>query len=152
MPLAVISFLVGALIAGVGVFYYTAQDSVDSAMLFALGDGAKAHTRAMQAYQHEEPSVAIWELRHLADLQAEHLKHGMDSERNLQLQLFLTHGRLASLYQREGAPEHAHEHGEKAIAYYAQYSPTNQFATNMTSLLDLIQQFDARAKVESKHE
>ncbi len=66
MRLTVFSFLAGALIAGVGVFYYMAKDSVDSAMLFALGDGATAHTRAMQAYQHEEPSIAIWELRHLA--------------------------------------------------------------------------------------
>ncbi len=76
----------------------------------------------------------------------------MDSERSLQFQLFLTHGRLATLYERQGDSEQARKHGERAITLHMQFSPTNQFATNMTSLLEWIQQFDVRAKTEPKYE
>lgn len=102
LPLAACSFLAGALIVGLGVFYVMARDAGRSAMLWAWGDGAQAHARAMQAYQHEEPGVAVWELRHLANLLSDHLELGVDGRRSLQLQLFLAHGRLAHLHHKMG--------------------------------------------------
>ena len=152
LPVAFCSFLAGALIAGLGVFYFMAKESGESAMLWVFGDSARAHARAMQAYQHENPDVAVWELRHLVEVLSDHLEHGVEGPRSMRLQLFLAHGRLARLYQKMGDLENAQQCAEEAIAYNRRYSPTNHVATNIVSVLNLIQEFDKRAKVEPRYE
>jgi hypothetical protein len=152
MPLSVLGLLAGALIASGGVWYLMQRESNKTAMMFAFGDGAKAQQRAMQAYQHEDPDVAIWELRHLAELKAEHLRRGLDSSRSLQMWLFLTHGRLAKLYRQKTRESNALIHAEMAIAAYKHVNPTNSTITNFTTLLEWIQKIDERATKETRYE
>ncbi|SRR6266496_3951217 len=104
MPLAALSFLAGALIVGGGVFYFMLRISEESFALAAQRDCAAAQTRAMQAYLHEGPAVAIWELRQLADLQNESVRLEADSDRSRNWQLTEDDGARYHRAQGNGPP------------------------------------------------
>ena len=147
----VISFIIGALIGAGALIYYDSQSTATALQLLKLGEAATAETRALQAYQHEEPAIAIWEMRHLIDLLTEHLEIGADTPKSLQFQLFLAHGRLASLYARQHDDALCSVHADKALGFYRGSYPTNQIV-GVKGLLELIGQFDSRAQREPKYE
>jgi hypothetical protein len=152
MPVAIMSFIVGAMIAGAGVWYWMAHETEQTIGLLALGEASKNEARAMKAYQHEPSSVAIWEFRHLAEMQSEYLRRQVGDPLYLQFGLFLSHGRLAKLYHQQGREGDAQRHSEMAIAVYRQFSRTNSAITNLTRLLEALQKIDESAKQETRYE
>src|SRR6267154_5291824 len=97
----VIALVLGALMAGVGVFWYMAKESQQTLSIFEGAEFARASSRAMQAYQHEEPAIAIWELRHLADMEAEQLRRERVTTNEVKVAMLITRARLAKLYLQQ---------------------------------------------------
>ena len=147
----VIAFVVGGLIAGAAVFCYMAKESHQTLSVFEGTEHAHARSRAMQAYQHEEPAVAIWELRHLADLEAEELHQGTVYTNEARAALLMTRARLARLYHHEGREPEAQTNANLAILLLNELSPTNSTVTNLTTLLERLQRTDAQANQEPSY-
>ena len=148
LPISVFSFFAGALLGGSGVCYFMSRTFDQTLALLALGDAAKAEVRAMVAYQHEKPVVAIWELRQFIESQRERVRRNPTESRELQAGLFLAYGRLAKLYAQEGRDIDADANAKLAIGIYREIFPTKTTITNLSTLLELIQRLDHRAKKE----
>ena len=151
MPTAIVAFILGALIAGLGVWALMARDAARSFVLFALGDSVRAETRAIQAYQHEPPAVAIWELRHLADLQHEYAARGVDDGKTGLMHDVITHGRLAGLYRTIGDQSNTTIHANIAIQAFLRATKPGSPITNAEALLGWIQLLDQRTRPEGQY-
>jgi hypothetical protein len=143
-----VAFIVDAVLAGAGVFLFIARESQQTQSVFQGARSAYAMSRAMQAYQHEEPAVAVWELRHLADMQSEELRDERVHTNEVRAALLMTRARLAKLYHEQGREPEAQTNAQMAIALPG----TNTTVTNLPSLLDRLRQTDAQSKKEPKYE
>src|SRR5215210_4029998 len=110
-----IAFILGALLAGSGVFLYMTNDSQQMLSTFEEAESARAAIRAKQAYQHEEPTIAIWELRHLADMQTDELRQEQVYTNEVRAALLMTRARLAKLYHEQGRESEAQTNAQIAI-------------------------------------
>jgi spore cortex formation protein SpoVR/YcgB (stage V sporulation) len=150
----VIAFLLGALVAAGGAFWYEdrqTQDFAQALKLLKSGEYATAYTRAMAAYRQEEPSIAIWELNHLVALEQEDLKLGLETN-GAMAGLMLTHARLAKLYRQEGREAEARTNASEAITMMRGLPRPDTSVSNLTTLLVRLEEFDAREKQKRSHE
>lgn len=147
-----IAFTLGALLAGAGVFFYISWESQQFRTIFEGAEAARASTRAKQAYQHEEPAIAVWELRHLADLQTEELRKERVATNEIRAGLMMTRARLAKLYNQQGREAEAQTNANIAIRLLNEMAKTNPTVTNLATLLEHIQRSDAKAKQEPRYE
>jgi hypothetical protein len=134
------------------MFFYTSKQSERTLKIFAGAESAGATRRAMQAYQHEDPAVAIWELRHLADREAEELRRERVYTNAATAALLMTRARLARLYHEQGKDPEAETNAQLAIALLRGFPGNNTTATNLDSLLEFLRATDAKAKKEPKYE
>jgi hypothetical protein len=146
-------FLLGALLAGLGVFVYMAKDTQQALGIFEGAEYAQASSRTLQAYQHEPPAIAIWELRHLADIETEQLRVGGRTygTNGMRIALMITQSRLAKLYHEQAMEAEAQTNAAAAICLLNVASATNSTITNLTSLLERLERTDAQAKKEPRY-
>jgi hypothetical protein len=147
----IIGLILGALLAVFGMFFYMENLLEDTVKTLNEAEIAKAHSQAMQAYQHEAPNIAIWELRHLADIETDQLQHERVYTNEIRGSLIVTRARLAKLYHGEGLENEAQTNAQIAISLLKTYSG-KQTVTNLTSLLDHLQEADEQLKKEPKYE
>lgn len=73
--------------------------------IFEGAESARAHNRALQAYQHEDHAIAIWELRHLAEIQAGEVRQQSVSTNESKAALVITeHGSPNCITSRVEGP------------------------------------------------
>ena len=150
----IVFLLTGALFAGAGVFIFMAKDTERALTLFQTAECARASSRAMQAYQHEEPGIAVWELHHLADIETEYLQRGGGDygSNGMKSALMVTRSRLAKLYHQQGRKAEAQTNANAAIQLFSELAATNASVTNLESLLECLSRADAQAKREPRYE
>ncbi len=148
----IISLFLGALLAGTGVFLYMSKKSEQTLEIFEGAESAHAESRAMQAYQHEDHAIAIWELRHLADRQAEEVRKERVYTNEARAALLMTRARLAKLYQEQGRESEAQTNAQIAVSMLSAFPGTNTTVTNLASLLERLRETDSRAKQLPKYE
>ena len=140
----VVAFLCGALVAARGAFWHEKEQSQkfsEALKLLKSGEFATAYSRAMAAYKHQEPSIAIWELSHLIALEQDEVKSGFGTNGSL-AGLMLTHARLAKLYHQEGREAEAITNADEAISYMRKLPRPDTTATNLPTLLVRLKEFD----------
>jgi hypothetical protein len=148
----IFALIFGALLGGTGVFLYMSKKSERAIKVFEDAHSAVATGRAMQAYQHEDASIAIWELRHLADREAEQLRRERVYTNAAKTELLMTRARLAKLYRDQGKEPEAQTNAQIAISLLRELPGNNSTATNLSSLLEFLRATDAKAKKEPKYE
>ncbi len=148
----IFALIFGALLGGMGVFLYMSKKSERTIKILENGESADATGRAMQAYQHEDPAIAIWELRHLADREAEQIRRERIYTNAAKAALLMTRARLARLYQKQGKEPEAQTNAQVAISLLREFPGNNTTATNLAGLLEFLRATDARAKQEPKYE
>lgn len=148
----IFALIFGALLGGMGVFWYLSKKSERAINRFAAAESADATGRAMQAYQHEDPAIAIWELRHLAEREAEQLRQERVYTNAAKAALLMTRARLARLYHEQGKEPEAQTNAQIAISLLSGFPGNNATATNLSSLLEFLRATDAKAKKERKYE
>ena len=89
--------------------------------VFGYGAVSKAEDRALDAYQHGDVAVAIWALEGVAqDLEkilATHRKNPLFSDRDLFLDLMVTHARLEKSFLKTNKMDKQVEHHQAAMRY-----------------------------------
>jgi hypothetical protein len=148
----IFALIFGALLGGTGAFLYMSKKSERAIKIFEAAESAGATDRAMQGYQHEDPAIAIWELRHLADREAEQLRRERVYTNAAKAALLMTRARLAKLYHEQGKEPEAQTNAQIAISLLRGFPGNNTTATNLSSLLDFVRATDAKAKKEPKYE
>jgi len=148
----IFALIFGALLGGTGVFFYISKKSERAIKIFEDAESAGATGRAMQAYQHEDPATAIWELRHLADREGERLRRERVYTNAAKAALLMTRARLAKLYYDQGKEPEAQTNAQIAISLLRGFPGNNTTATNLSSLLEFLRATDAKAKKEPKYE
>jgi len=147
----IFALIFGLLLGGTGVFLYMSKKSQRAINSFQAAESADATGRAMQAYQHEDPAIAIWELRHLADREAEQLRQELVYTNAAKAELLMTRARLARLYHEQGKEPEAQTNAQLAISLLREFPGNNATATNLSSLLEFLRATDAKAKKEPKY-
>lgn len=150
----IIAFLLGALVAAGGAFWYEAKQREQFAQALKLlrsGEEATAYTRAMSAYRDEDPKIAIWELTHLVAIEKENLNLGLETNGEL-AGLMLTHARLARLYHQEGREAEAQTNADEAMVLMGKLHKPDPAITNMATLLVRLRDFDDGEKQKRRHE
>ena len=148
----IFALVFGALLGGMAVFLYMSNKSERTIKTLEGRESASATDRAMQAYQHEQPDIAIWELRHLADREAEQLRRERVYTNAAKAALLMTRTRLARLYHEQGKEPQAQTNAQLAISLLRGFPGNNTTATNLESLLEFLRATDAKAKKEPKYE
>jgi hypothetical protein len=148
----IFALIFGVLLGGMAVFFYMSSQSERTVNNFAGAQSAGATSRAMQAYQHEDPAIAIWELRHLADREAEQLRRERVYTNAATAALLMTRARLARLYHEQGKDPEAQTNAQLAISLLRGFPGNNTTATNLESLLEFLRATDAKARKEPKYE
>ena len=148
----IFALIFGALLGGTGLYLYMSKNSERTIGSFQTAESAGATGRAMQAYQHEEPAIAIWELRHLADREGEQLRREPVYTNAAKAELLMTRARLAKLYHEQGKELEAQTNAQIAIDLLRGFPGNNATATNLSSLLEFLRATDAKAKKEPKYE
>lgn len=149
-----LAFFLGAIIVGGAAFWYETRqrDEFSRALKLLKSEGyATAYVRAMAAYRDEEPTIAIWELTHLAALEQEEVKLGVETK-GASAGLMLTYARLAKLYHQQGHEAAAETNAAQAIFYMRTLPRPDTTVTNLPTLLARLQEFDAREKQRRNHE
>ena len=135
-----------ALLAGVGVFLYMEKESDQTLKIFEGAESSRAYSRAMQAYQHEAPAIAIWELSHLAERLTEEVRQERVYTNEAKATLLMTRARLAKLYHERGKEHEAQTNAQIAISMLSAFRGTNTTVTNLASLLEHLRQSEALNK------
>ncbi len=144
----IFALIFGVLLGGLCVFLFMSMQSERSIKTFEDVEAAAATRRAMEAYQHEDPVIAIWELRHLADREAEQFRHEHVYTNQAKAALLMTRARLARLYHQQGNEPAAQTNSEIAISLLREFPGNNSTATNLESLLEFLRLTDAKATKE----
>ena len=147
----IFALIFGLLLGGTGVFLYMSKKSQRAIHSFQAAESANATGRAMQAYQHEDPAIAIWELLHLADREAEQLRQELVYTNAAKAELLMTRARLARLYLEQGKELEAQTNAQLAISLLREFPGNNATATNLSSLLEFLRVTDAKAKKEPRY-
>jgi hypothetical protein len=143
MKIIVTSFLLGAVIAGSGVFYYTEKDRQTAIKIEMQAELANAIGRADIAYQTKPPAVAKWELEHLRDLlQSGRISLYEDADR-IAFYRFLANGRLAVICRDLGE---ATAYEQYAAAALRLAKPSYGTITNIGSLFSVLTNRDVQAR------
>jgi hypothetical protein len=142
----------GVLLGGAAAFLYMSKESEQTLKNIEGAESARADSRAMQAYQHEDPAIAIWELRHLADRQAEEVRKERTYTNEAKAALLMTRARLAKLYHEQGREREAQTNAQIAISMLSAFPGTNATVTNLPSLLERLRQTDTQAKQQPRYE
>ena len=148
----IIAFILGTLLAAAGVFVHMMKQEQKVLSIFKEGESARAAQRAKQAYQHEEPAIAIWELRHLVDVQTDKFRKEQVHTNEARAVLLITRARLAKLYHEQGREAEAQSNAQIAIKLLEAFSRTNNTVMNLPTLLEHLGRTDSRATKEPKYE
>lgn len=148
----IFALVFGLLLGGIALFAYMSKKLERDLKVFEGAESAAATSRAMQAYQHEDPAIAIWELRHLADSEGEQLRREHVYTNAAKAALLMTRARLAKLYHAQGKDPEAQTNAQIAISLLAGFPGNRTTATNLESLLEFLRQTDDKAKKEPKYE
>ena len=143
------AFIVGLTAGWVGGAYQQARSFQEAVRLFKAIELDNAEKRAKEAYAKEPAVVGIWELKYVIDLLEEARQARYEGSKSLQLKCFLTHARLARLYQMEGNQDEAQKHFRKAVRFYNDDHP-NAKIDDFQVMLERLDKFDEIAKTESK--
>ncbi len=146
------ALIFGVLLGAIGMFFYVSSRCERTLKIFEGSESATATSRAMQAYQHEDPAIAIWELRHLADREADELRRERVYTNSAKASLLMTKARLARLYHEQGKDPEAQTNAQTAISLLREFPGNNTTATNLESLLEFLRATDAKAKSEPKYQ
>lgn len=148
----IFALIFGLLLGGIVTFVYLSKNF--DRKLTALEDAKSTATtsRAMQAYQHEDPAIAIWELRHLADSEGEELRRETVYTNAAKAELLMTRARLAKLYHAQGRDPEAQTNAQIAISLLSGFPGNRTTATNLESLLKFVRETDDKAKKEPKYQ
>ncbi len=147
----IFALIFGVLLGGLCVFLFMSMQSERSIKTFENIESSAATRRAMQAYQHEDAAIAIWELRHLADREAEQIRHEHVYTNEAKASLLMTRARLARLYHQQGNDPAAQTNSEIAISLLRGFPGNNRTATNLQSLLEFLRLTDAKATKEPRY-
>ena len=93
------SFLIGAVLGGLGIGIYYGKTIGFTMSFMGLQSRAEWSERAHQAYKNEEPQIAIWALKNLAEVLQKDMDIHTNDKKTIQMDLLLTYGRLAKLYR-----------------------------------------------------
>ena len=148
----IFALIFGLLLGGIVMFAYVSKKFEQNLKIFESAESAGATSRAMQAYQHEDPAIAIWELRHLADIEGEHLRREGVYTNAAKAALLMTRARLAKLYHAQGKEPEAQTNAQIAISLLSGFPGNRTTATNLESLLEFLRATDDKAKKEPKYE
>lgn len=147
----IFALIFGVLLGGLGVFLFMSMQSERTVKVLEGAAATSATRRAMQAYQHENPPIAIWELHHLADLEAEQVRRERVYTNEARAALLMTRARLARLYHEQGNDPAAQTNSQIAISLLRDFPGNNTTATNLESLLEFLRLTDAKATREPQY-
>src|SRR5690349_21490881 len=148
----IFALIFGVLLGGIVMFAYMSKKFEQNLKSLEGVESARAASRAMQAYQHEDPAIAIWELRHLAESEGEQLRRERIYTNAAKAALLMTRARLAKLYHARGKDPEAKTNAQIAISLLLGFPGNRTTATNLDSLLEFVRATDDKAKREPKYE
>src|SRR5690348_4553955 len=148
----IFALIFGLLLGGIATFAYLSKIYEQRLKNLEAVESTVATSRAMQAYQNEEPAIAIWELRHLADLEAQQLHQEHVYTNAAKAALLMTRARLAKLYHAQGKEPEAQTNAQSAISLLRGFPGNRTTATNLESLLEFVRETDDKAKKESRYQ
>lgn len=96
--------------------------------------------------------IAIWELRHLADVQAEELRAGRTDTNAAAAALLMTRARLAKIYQEQGRTAEAQTNAQLALKLLGGLPVPSRKITNMETLLENVRKTDLLMQKQPKYE
>lgn len=142
--ISIAAFIAGLLIGGFGAVLYTGSLFGESLVSYRQLQFIESGEDAFDAYQNESPSVGIYVLsRHLDKLDdTEELTTegvGLVSQKDIDVDRVITHGRLAKLHQAGGSETQSADHVAKAIKLGAELNlPVN----DQNSLIEFVERAD----------
>ncbi|MGA2241245.1 MAG: hypothetical protein ABSH11_04315 [Verrucomicrobiota bacterium] len=133
-------FILGLVLGAIVTIAYSGKVAAEGIFLTRAAELAASSERADDAYQHESRPVAIYALsQHLATLKADEElgANPLTDKLGISIEMIMTHGQLAQLYDELGQTNISAQHVVEALRY-ARDSGTPVWVTNQTALAKFV--------------